>query len=81
MLDGKYIIDHGVRMEHIRDDLHRITRELDLPFEDEWLPYTNKQKKMRKGRETAEYYDPETIEIVKRRQAWVFDNFDYPTEP
>ncbi len=78
-LFGNYIIDKVIRFEHLHDDLAALQNELMLPIDPVAnLPHT---KKTSRRHPVSAYFDRQAIEIVKSRFAWVFDRFDYPTEP
>jgi len=79
---GKYIIDGEIRFEHLREDLQTLQRDLALPIDPVAnLPHEKSMKKSRKSYPVPDYYDRKSIEIVKSKLAWMFDRFDYPTEP
>lgn len=80
-IKGQYIVDHAVRFEHLRDDLQQIAITLGLDPAYINLPHTKNTSYARSGRAVADYYDPDTIEAVRQRMAWVFERFDYPDLP
>jgi len=80
-IDGKVVIDHFIRMEHLTDDLMHVAGILGLDKTRLSLPHKKDFKALRKGHSTAEYFDPDTIDVVHRRMAWVFDHVDYPKTP
>ncbi|MBT8457728.1 MAG: sulfotransferase family 2 domain-containing protein [Rhodobacteraceae bacterium] len=80
-IDGKVVIDHFIRMEHLTDDLMHVAGILGLDKTRLSLPHKKDFKALRKGHSTTEYFDPDTIDVVHRRMAWVFDHVDYPKTP
>ncbi len=80
-LNGKFIIDHAVRLEHMADDLKQIASALELPLDPSAIPVTKSMAKSRKAYDVPDYYDQDVIDVIKSRMAWVFDHYDYPTEP
>ncbi len=80
-LKGRYIIDHAVRMEYLPDDLKLLAKNLELAPDTIEIGHSNSTASSRKTYEVPEYYDQSTIQHVRNRMSWVFDHFDYPTEP
>lgn len=80
-LDGEYIVDLAVRFEHMRDDLQRIAESLGVDTDYLRLPHTKDTSNARRGYAVAEYYDPDMIDIVRKRMEWVFDQFEYAEQP
>lgn len=76
-----YVIDHMIRFENLREDIEDTARTLGVEVNVDALPHTKSTAKTRKKHAVADYYDEDTIEIVKSRLAWVFDRFPYPTRP
>ena len=75
---GEFCITHPILFERLREDLARVANSLSIaPVGD--LPHTKPRSAPR--RDTADYFDPPAIEIVRRRMAWVFEHFDYPERP
>jgi len=80
-IGDKVVMDLAVRKERMREDLDNIAGRLGLDRDRIQLPHTKSQKAVRGAYKVAEYFDPDTIEAVKTRMAWVFDNFEYPPTP
>lgn len=80
-IDGQNVIDHIVRTEHIAEDLRAVTNALELDPARLSLPHTKDRRSHRKGHAVHEYFDPDTIAVIRRRMAWVFDLTDYPDAP
>lgn len=77
-VEGEYIIDDVVRYEHLIEDLEALVASLELDTSRTELPWA---KKTRATRSVAGYYDDETIAIVRKKMAWVFNRFGYAPEP
>jgi len=81
-IGDNYVIDRIIRFEHLRDDLTALQRELELPIDPvAGLSHEKSMKESRRNYPVPDYFDREAIEIVKSNYDWVFDRFDYPTEP
>lgn len=80
-IDGEYIIDRAIRFEHLSQDLGATADDLGIPLRPNALPHTKSTAKTRKLYPVADYYDQPCIDIVRKRQSWVFDRFDYPEHP
>lgn len=80
-LDDEFIIDHAVRFESLQADLTRVADHLGLEKAFLKLPHTKDTSAARRGLAVADYYDPDTIETVRRRMSWVFERFRYPDTP
>ncbi|MEM8555461.1 MAG: sulfotransferase family 2 domain-containing protein [Pseudomonadota bacterium] len=78
---SKHVADFAVRYEHLHDDLKMLKTKLGLPGDLPPLPTTKSTSSMRKSYPVADYYDPDTIDIVHKDMAWVFENYDYPDKP
>lgn len=80
-IDGKIVVDHFIRFESIREDLAELCTRIGLEIDLSNLPHAKDHKARRMAKPIDAYYDDETIQIVRHRMAWVFDNFDYPEAP
>jgi hypothetical protein len=80
-IDGKLIIGHFIRFENLRGDLNSCLEYLGIPPDDSKLPQYKIFRDKQNRPPTAEYFDKRSIEIVKKRMAWVFDIFNYSTDP
>jgi len=78
-IDDAFVPEHTVRFEHLRHDLAALGRRLDLTIDLSGLPHA--KGKPRRLLPSAAYYDPASIDVVRTRLAWVFENFDYPDRP
>lgn len=80
-LNGKFVIDHAIRYEKLEEDLTKLIADLDLPISVDELPQSNTSGNKERAIPIEHFFDNATTKIVRERQAWVFDNFDYPPEP
>ncbi len=80
-INGRYIIDRAIRFEHLASDLGKVANDLGIPLADGPLPHTKATRADRKSRAVADYYDPESIDIVRERLSWVFERFPYSDHP
>lgn len=80
MLNGKCIIDHAIYFENMRDDILKVAGLLGVPISTEDLTTTKSTAKSRKNYAPADYYDQKSADHVRKKMAWVFDNFDYSPE-
>ena len=78
-LGGRYIIDEVIRIEAIDEDLARIGRRLDLPLSRAALPHTKENSGTKPAVDKYALFDPDLVEEVLRRQAWVFEHCGYST--
>lgn len=76
-LDDSYIINDAIRIEHIDADLARIGQRLGLPLSREALPHTKENSGTKPSIDFYALFDPDLEEEVRKRQAWVFEHFDY----
>lgn len=81
MLNGKFCITKAIRYEHLREDLIRVAKELELDENRLRIPETLVSKHLRHGHSVADYYDQSTVEQVKKRMFWAFEKFGYPEKP
>ena len=79
--DGRFCVDHVVRFENLPDGLVDLAGTLGVDAERVSLPHKKDHRAARKGRPPADYFDPDTIDMVRRRLDWVFERFDYPEAP
>ncbi len=81
LLKHEYIIDEMVRFEHLPHDIKQVCDKLDIPFDQQAFSHEKSMRKTRKDFPVADYFEAESINVVKSRMKWVFDHFDYPTHP
>jgi len=75
--DGKFIIDHTLCFENLEEELGEVFKRLNLG--EMYLPHANKTFND-DGKRYIEYYDDESIEIVKKEFKIDFDLFGYSDE-
>lgn len=80
-VNDAYVIDHMIRFENLREDIEAVAKAVGVDIDPDALPHTKSTAQKRKEHAVADYYDEDTIEIVKSRLAWVFDRFPYSTRP
>ncbi len=76
LIDGLPCLDDYIRFDHLTDDIERICRHLDLPYDAEALPRF-KGGIRPVGAPVADFYDAETEAIVRARFAWEFESLGY----
>ena len=79
--NGRFCVDHAVRFERLQDDLNDLAGTLGLDPAKVALPHTKDNRAARRGRPPAEYFDRDTVDMVRRRLSWVFERFGYPERP
>ncbi|MCA0929927.1 sulfotransferase family 2 domain-containing protein [Ruegeria profundi] len=80
-IDNKLIVDRFIRKEHLVADLKETLAGFGLPENGFKLGHDKSMKERRKGIPVPDYYDPETIDVVRRNMAWVFNTLGYPDQP
>lgn len=80
-VDGDYVPHDMIRFEHMADDIGRIGRRLGLDLCAEDMPKTKDKTPKIPGRHVSEYFDEKSRRLVTHKLAWVFDRFDYSTNP
>ncbi|WP_271948440.1 sulfotransferase family 2 domain-containing protein [Ruegeria faecimaris] len=80
-INNKLIVDKFVRKENLQSDLKEIYRSFGLPEDSFELPHEKSMAERRKGIPVPDYFDADTIDIVRRRMAWVFEAGNYPEDP
>ena len=80
-VDGVYVVDRMIRFETLKEDIEAVAAELGVEVDPDALPHTKSTSATRKKIAVQDYYDKDTIEVVKSRFDWVFDRFPYSTKP
>jgi hypothetical protein len=81
MIDNRIVVDHFIRYESLKQDLAALARALALDIDLATMPHAKNMKDRRSLEASCEYYDKRSIDIVRKRLGWVFDNYEYPDEP
>jgi hypothetical protein len=68
-VDKDYMVNHFVRVEHLKDDLRKID-----------VPYVDKASNQSKHHKYSLYYGPEEAELVYRLDNYIFKKFGYYQE-
>ena len=79
-IDDRMVIDDVVRFENLENDLAKIVEKIAPGDKLLNLPVTKKTSH-KKIRPTIDYFDDETIGIVRKGADWVFEHFSYPLSP
>lgn len=78
-LDGKMCVDFVIKQEELEHGIEFVCQKLDVPFE------SDKILKLKAGTRRAlslqEYYDDQTIALVRERYAFEFEHFGYALTP
>lgn len=80
-VDRQFIIDRAIRFEHLHDDLKTLCSDLNIPVNTNAIPHAKSNQKSRKKYAIADYYDQESIDVVRKRARWVFRRFNYAEQP
>jgi hypothetical protein len=76
VMDGEICLDYFIRFEDLQAGIEHVCRILDIPFEPEKIPQL--KSGIRKNEiPLYEYYDAETIRIVKRLYKYELETFGY----
>lgn len=75
-IDGSICMDYFIRFEDLENGVKQVCNNLDIPYEPSYLPNLKKSKRD-KNITIREYYDSESIEIVKKRFEFEFREFGY----
>lgn len=75
-INGQVCVDYFILQEDLESGIKAVCEALQLPFEPENLPSLKIRKATRKT-PIADYYDDETIAIVKDVYAYEIDKFGY----
>jgi hypothetical protein len=76
VIDGKVCIDFFIRYEDIENGIRQVCERLSVPFEPSTIPRLKSDTRKR-NLAVSQYYDRETIEIVKERYAFELQLFGY----
>jgi hypothetical protein len=79
LIDAKICVDYFIRFEDLHGGINHVCSTLDIPFEPEKIPKL-KSGIRKNGIPLHEYYDAETIEIVRRLYKFELETFGY-SEP
>ncbi|MGB0497396.1 MAG: hypothetical protein ACPGID_03575 [Rubricella sp.] len=79
--EGRLIVDHFVRFEHLEADLAALGATLGIEIDTSALPATKRSKGRRDRFAIAEFYDEATADAVRTRYAWAFERIGYSTRP
>lgn len=80
-LNERHVADIAIRYEHLATDLEATKTKLGITAPLPPLLETKVTAAKRGGRAVAEFYDPQTIEAVRTKMAWVFEQYDYSDMP
>lgn len=75
IIDKDICVDYFIEYEKLMDGIQYVCEKLDIPFVPEKLPKLKMDG--RPALPIEEYYNPETIEIVKSNYAFEIDRFGY----
>lgn len=78
LVDEKFIIDDAFRMEHMEQDIRRISLKFGLGVTIRNLPKTKDNAHNKPKFDYRELFTPRIEKKIRRRQRWVFENFEYP---
>ncbi|MEP5155593.1 sulfotransferase family 2 domain-containing protein [Planktotalea sp.] len=79
--EGEFIIQDAIRFETIHDDISRIAKKIGVEKDLAELPVTKRLASRETRRPTADYYLDEARELVLTQMKWVFEHYDYSTNP
>jgi len=77
LLDGAFALNDVIRHESLADDMGRICRRLDLPWEPQRMP-RYKMGVRPDWASAAHMYEPESRQVVQDAFAYEFQAFGYP---
>jgi hypothetical protein len=80
-IGGRYIVDTVIRFEHLEADLRAFLDAKGLDPTLAVLPVTKKTSQNRQGLRLAEFYDARRADIVRAAFEWVFERYDYASDP
>ncbi|MGJ8624586.1 MAG: sulfotransferase family 2 domain-containing protein [Yoonia sp.] len=73
----KYTIDDAFRLEHLDEDFARIGARLGIELTKEKMPRTKENAGLKPDLNFIEFFTPAIEDEIRKKQAWVFDNFGY----
>lgn len=76
----EFILDDAIRLEHLDEDLARIGTHLGLPLSREKMPHTKENAGQKPDFDRQALFTPEIEAEIRRKEAWVFDHWDYSTK-
>jgi hypothetical protein len=76
MINGDICIDYFIRYEDIENGIKHVCDRLDVGFEPERIPHL-KSGMRNKRLSLSDFYDSETIQLVKNLYAFELDYFNY----
>lgn len=80
-LNGKFIPDHTIRYENLADDIRSVSEILSLPINVDQLPQSNTSSNRKRNIPIEDFFDQPSINLIQKRLAWIFDNFEYGSRP
>ncbi|WP_170456484.1 sulfotransferase family 2 domain-containing protein [Ruegeria arenilitoris] len=80
-VDNTLVIDSFITKENLVGDLTKIFKGYGLSEDSFKLPHDKSMRERRKGIPVPDYFDSRTIDIVRRKMAWVFEALPYPEQP
>ena len=80
-LDGHWVVDHLVRVEHLTDDLARTCQALGLPTAIAHALPRTKDTGGDRQRPVPDYFDADLVQLVRDRCAWMFERGGYGDAP
>jgi hypothetical protein len=76
MIDGRECVDELIRFEDLPGGIARVSDRLGIPFDPQRIP-TCKMGVRHQRIPIRDYYNDETMALVRRLYAWKFARFGY----
>lgn len=76
-IGDKAVFHDAFRLEHREEDIARIGRRLGIHLDAADMVHVKRRPKEQPTTSDRELFDPVVIDAVRRKCAWMFDQFDY----
>lgn len=76
-----FVVDEAVRFEHMYDDVQAIADRQGWDLDLGHMAHTKSMAKKRGTIPLSEYFTPENRDKVLALMSWVFERYDYSTDP
>lgn len=77
-IQDKPVFHDAFRLERRDEDIPRIGERLGLPLDASQLPHVKRRDRSGEaGVPDIELFDQSVVDAIRRKSAWIFDNFDY----
>lgn len=80
-IDEKPVFHDAFRLEHLQTDIPRISARLDVSLDVSSLAHVKRRERSSTDVPDIELFDSRVTDAIRAKCSWVFDHFDYSTDP